>query len=48
MNLFTNIFKKTPNKRVERVELSGYSPVFTAWSGDAYSNDLYRERQFGE
>lgn len=43
MNLFTNIFKKTPNKRVERVELSGYSPVFTAWSGDAYSNDLYRE-----
>lgn len=43
MNLFTNIFKKTPNKRVERVELSGYSPIFTAWSGDAYSNDIYRE-----
>lgn len=43
MNLFTSIFKKTPNKRVERVELSGYSPIFTAWSGDAYSNDIYRE-----
>lgn len=43
MNLFTNIFKKTPNKRVERVELSGYTPIFTAWSGDAYSNDIYRE-----
>lgn len=43
MNLFSNIFRKTANKRVERVELSGYSPIFTAWSGDAYANDIYRE-----
>lgn len=43
MNLFSNIFRKTANKRVERVELSGYSPIFTAWGGDAYANDIYRE-----
>lgn len=43
MNLFSNIFRKTANKRVERVELSGFTPTFTAWSGDAYANDIYRE-----
>lgn len=42
MNIFSRLFKKTEPARMERAELTGFSPVFTAWSGDAYSNDIFR------
>lgn len=44
MDLLKRIFKKNANgTKVERVELTGYNATFTAWSGDAYANDIYRE-----
>ena len=44
MNLFQKIFKsKKPPQTTERVELlSGSTSLFSAWSGDAYSSDIYR------
>lgn len=43
MNLFEKILKQPKPKRVDRVEFNGYNPTFTAWTGDAYANDTYRE-----
>ena len=43
MNLFTRLFNKKPAPaKLERAELTGFTPTFTAWSGDAYSNDIFR------
>ena len=42
MNLFARIFKKNTPQRLERAELTGFTPTFTAWSGDAYANDIFR------
>lgn len=43
MGFFDKLFKK-PNKIFTRAEmLSGATAVYTAWSGDAYANDIYRE-----
>lgn len=43
MNLFTKLFNRNGEKtRLERAELTGFTPTFTAWSGDAYTNDIYR------
>lgn len=42
MNLFNRIFRRNEKTRLERAELTGFTPVFTAWSGDAYANDIYR------
>lgn len=44
MNLLNRIFRRNSNSaKVQRVEVSGFNPVFTAWNGSAYSNDIYRE-----
>lgn len=44
MNIIQRIFRqRRPPQQVERVELlSGASVPFSAWSGDAYSSDIYR------
>lgn len=42
MNLFNRIFRRNERARLERAELTGFTPTFTAWSGDAYANDIFR------
>lgn len=43
MSIFSKLFKK-PDKIYTRAELlDNVVAPFTAWSGDAYSNDIYRE-----
>lgn len=43
MNIFSKIFNRpAPEPKTERVEMMGSNTRFTAWSGDAYSNDIYR------
>ena len=44
INVFQRIMKtKKPPKQVNRAELlNGGTASFTTWSGDAYSNDIYR------
>ena len=45
INIFQRIFKGKPQERTEqeRAEImNGQAAVFTAWNGDAYSNDIYR------
>lgn len=43
MNLFSRLFNKKPAPaKLERAELTGFTPTFTAWSGDAYANDIFR------
>ncbi len=44
-NIFTRLFRKRrpPESETARAEvLGGGQSVFSAWSGDAYSNDVYR------
>jgi len=43
MNWFSRIFKPNENVKTERVEMTGFNPKFTAWSGNAYSSDIFRE-----
>ena len=42
--LFSRLFRRQKEPvKVERAELlSGSTAIFTPWSGDAYSNDIYR------
>lgn len=42
MNIFSKLYGKFAPKRIERVELTGNDTRFTAWSGNAYSNDILR------
>ena len=42
MNIFSRLFSKPAPAKMERAELTGFTPTFTAWSGDAYSNDIFR------
>lgn len=44
VNIFQKIFgARKPPEKIERVELmNGSIAQFTAWSGDAYSSDIYR------
>ncbi|MDR2899010.1 MAG: phage portal protein [Clostridiales bacterium] len=44
MSIFTKIFGKEqpPDTKISRAELLSGGNVFTAWSGDAYANDIYR------
>lgn len=43
INIFQRLFGKRPPESVQRVEvLSGGTPTFTPWGGDAYANDIYR------
>lgn len=42
MNLFNRIFPDRKKARLERAELTGFTPTFTAWNGDAYANDIFR------
>ena len=43
MNVFQRIFRKTEPARAERAEmLNGQIVQFSAWSGDAYSSDIFR------
>lgn len=43
-SIFSKIFRKTqpPAGDTRRAEIIGGGNVFSAWSGDAYSNDIYR------
>lgn len=43
MKLFDKIFKNEKNVKTERVELTGFNPKFTSWSGNAYASDIFRE-----
>lgn len=43
MNWFSKIFKPNGNVKTERVEMTGFNPKFTAWSGNAYASDIFRE-----
>lgn len=42
MNLFQRLFGGRSERKLERAELTGFTPTFTAWSGDAYANDIFR------
>lgn len=42
MNIFSRLFTKPAPAKLERAELTGFTPSFTAWNGDAYSNDIFR------
>lgn len=45
ISIFGRIFKGKPQKRTNNSEIdimSGQTVTFTAWNGDAYSNDIYR------
>lgn len=45
INIFQRIFKGKPQEQTqqERADImNGQAAVFTAWNGDAYSNDIYR------
>ena len=44
MNIFQRIFgrAKSPKSEMSRAEIIGGGNSFSAWSGDAYSNDIYR------
>lgn len=42
MNIFSRLFKRPAPARLERAELTGFTPTFTAWGGDAYANDIFR------
>ena len=43
MNLFQRIFKPKKPVQAERIELTGFDPTFTAWTGNAYASDIFRE-----
>jgi len=42
MAFISDLFKRRADKRTERLEVTGRPATFTAFSGDPYSNDVFR------